>query len=129
MHDWGHHSLFQSRWLNRVSGFLLGLVNGVPQLAWARDHADHHRTNDNWDQYHSVIDMPSVDELLQLSPLQQRIYAILGNRLMAFPGGFYYLAIKPRLDLVVGADGQGWREALEGQLRKDSICYSAALHR
>lgn len=118
MHDCGHHSLFRSRWLNRASGFLLGLVNGVPQLGWARDHAHHHRTNGDWDRYRSVIDMLSVDEFLLLSRPQQRIYAMLRHPLMAFPGGFYYLAIKPRLDLAFGwtakAGEQPWKSRAEG---------------
>jgi len=102
MHDCGHRSLFRQRWLNRGFGFLLGLVNGVPKLAWSRDHADHHRTNGDWDRYRSVIDMLSVEEYLRLDPLQRRLYATLRHPLMAFPGGFFYLAIKPRLDLVSG---------------------------
>lgn len=102
MHDCGHHSLFRNRWLNRTFGFLLGLVNGVPQLAWSRDHAYHHKTNGDWDSYRSVIDMLSVDEFLRLSPFQQRLYEATRHPLMAIPGGFYYLAIKPRLDLLTG---------------------------
>ena len=31
MHDCGHNSLFTKQKLNRFFGFLLGLVNGIPQ--------------------------------------------------------------------------------------------------
>ena len=34
MHDCGHNSLFTKRKLNRFFGFLLGLVNGIPQKSW-----------------------------------------------------------------------------------------------
>ena len=45
MHDCGHNSLFTKRKLNRFFGFLLGLVNGIPQKSWSIDHAFHHRNN------------------------------------------------------------------------------------
>ena len=35
MHDCGHNSLFTKRKLNRFFGFLLGLVNGIPQKSWS----------------------------------------------------------------------------------------------
>ena len=37
MHDCGHNSLFAKRKLNRFFGFLLGLVNGIPQKSWSID--------------------------------------------------------------------------------------------
>ena len=37
MHDCGHNSLFTTRKLNRFFGFLLGLVNGIPQKSWSID--------------------------------------------------------------------------------------------
>ena len=45
MHDCVHNSLFTKRKLNRFFGFLLGLVNGIPQKSWSIDHAFHHRNN------------------------------------------------------------------------------------
>ena len=42
MHDCGHNSLFTKRKLNRFFGFLLGLVNCIPQNSWSIDHAFHH---------------------------------------------------------------------------------------
>ncbi|QEY32676.1 fatty acid desaturase [Synechococcus sp. RSCCF101] len=102
MHDCGHDSLFRSRRLNRLFGFVLGLINAMPQMAWSRDHAFHHTTNGDWQRYRGVADFLSVDEYRALSPMQQRFYALLRHPLMAFPGGFFYLAIKPRLDLLLG---------------------------
>jgi len=45
MHDCGHYSLFTSKRVNRFMGFVLGVINAMPQYAWSRDHAYHHKTN------------------------------------------------------------------------------------
>ncbi len=100
MHDCGHLSLFRSPRLNRIGGFLLGLINAIPQQAWSADHAFHHRTNGDWERYRGVADFLSTDEFAQLDAKQQRMYALLRHPLMALPGGFFYLAIKPRLELL-----------------------------
>ena len=42
MHDCGHNSLFEKRYLNNLFGFFLGLLNGIPHKPWANDHAFHH---------------------------------------------------------------------------------------
>ena len=60
MHDCGHNSLFTKRQLNRFFGFLLGLINGIPQKSWSIDHAFHHRHNGNWEIYKGRIDVLSV---------------------------------------------------------------------
>ena len=102
MHDCGHGSLFKTARLNRIFGFLLGAINGVPQLHWSRDHAYHHKTNGDWQRYRGVADFLSLEEFQSLSSKQQTIYAWIHHPLMAIPGGFYYLAIKPKLDLCIG---------------------------
>ena len=102
MHDCGHGSLFETARLNRIFGFLLGVVNAIPQLSWSIDHAYHHKTNGDWERYRGVADFLSVDEFQKLSLKEQKTYATTHHPLMAIPGGFYYLAIKPRLDLLVG---------------------------
>ncbi|MGB3310878.1 MAG: fatty acid desaturase [Nodosilinea sp.] len=102
MHDCGHYSLFQSKKVNRVVGFLLGAINAMPQHAWSRDHAFHHKTNGDWERYRSIGDFLSVEEFLQLSAFDQKLYGFIRQPLMTLPGGFFYLAIKPRLTLVLG---------------------------
>ena len=102
MHDCGHGSLFETARLNRIFGFLLGVVNAIPQLSWSIDHAYHHKTNGDWERYRGVADFLSLDEFQNLSLKEQRIYETTHHPLMAIPGGFYYLAIKPRLDLLIG---------------------------
>ena len=100
MHDCGHDSLFSSRWLNRSMGFCLGVLNAIPQNPWSRDHAFHHRHNGNWQIYRGPIDVLTVKDFQSLSKRNQLFYAISRHWMMLFPGGFYYLVIKPRLALV-----------------------------
>ncbi|MEM9976641.1 MAG: fatty acid desaturase [Cyanobacteria bacterium P01_D01_bin.2] len=105
MHDCGHHSLFSSKKVNRVVGFIFGLVNAMPQYWWSRDHAYHHKTNGDWERYRSIGDFLSTKEYAQLSPSDQKMYGLLRHPLMAFPGGFFYLAFKPRIILLLGSYG------------------------
>ncbi len=102
MHDCGHYSLFSSKKVNRCVGFLLGIINAIPQYAWSRDHAYHHKTNGDWERYRGVVDVLSTEEFSQLSESDRKFYAFLRQPLMAFPGGFFYLVIQPRLALVLG---------------------------
>ena len=100
MHDCGHGSLFRTRRLNRLVGFLLGVLNAIPQHPWSRDHAFHHRHNGNWEVYRGPIDVLTLENFEALSKREKLIYAISRHWLMLFPGGFYYLVIKPRLTLI-----------------------------
>jgi len=101
MHDCGHNSLFTKRKLNRFFGFLLGLVNGIPQKSWSIDHAFHHRNNGNWEIYKGPIDVLSLDDYNSLSEREKFLYKLSRNWVMLFPGGFYYLVLKPRLGLII----------------------------
>ena len=102
MHDCGHYSLFRSKKVNRIVGFIFGLVNAMPQYWWSRDHAYHHKTNGDWERYRGIGDFLSTEEYGQLSPSEQKIYGILRHPFMAFPGGFFYLAFKPRIIFLLG---------------------------
>lgn len=102
MHDCGHYSLFRSKRINRVVGFLFGLVNAMPQYWWSRDHAYHHKTNGDWERYRGIGDFLSIEEYAQLAPSEQNLYGLLRHPLMTLPGGFFYLAFKPRIILVLG---------------------------
>jgi len=101
MHDCGHNSLFAKRKLNRFFGFLLGLINGIPQKSWSIDHAFHHRNNGNWEIYKGPIDVLSLEDYLSLTKREQIFYRISRYWIMLFPGGFYYLVLKPRLGLII----------------------------
>lgn len=102
MHDCGHHSLFRSRRANRIAGFLLGVVAGIPQLPWSRGHAFHHRHNGNWEQYKGPSAVTTVAEYAQRSKPHKALYRLLRHPLMLLPGGFFYLVIKPRIALLSG---------------------------
>lgn len=105
MHDCGHYSLFRSKWVNRGVGFILGVINAIPQYPWSRGHAYHHKTNGDWERYRGPSALLSTEEFAKLSPSAQRRYELLRHPLMIFPGGFFYLAIKPRLALIKGTCG------------------------
>jgi len=102
MHDCGHHSLFRNPLANRCCGFLLGVVSGIPQLPWSRGHEFHHRHNGNWEKYQGPSALVTSDAYQRLSQAGQRHYRWLRHPLMLFPGGFFYLVIKPRLALALG---------------------------
>ena len=127
MHDCSHYSLFRQRHINRWVGFLLGIVAGIPQLPWSRGHAFHHRHNGNWEKYTGPSALVSTEAYGQLNAGQQRLYRWLRHPLMLFPGGFFYLVIKPRVELLAGladlardawrqwrqAPGTPWRQILD----------------
>lgn len=102
MHDCGHYSLFTSRRVNRAVGFVLGVINAIPQYPWSRGHAYHHKTNGDWERYRGPSALLSTIEFAKLDERGQKRYALLRHPLMVFPGGFFYLAIKPRLALIMG---------------------------
>lgn len=102
MHDCGHYSLFSGKRANRMTGFVLGVINAIPQYPWSRGHAYHHKTNGNWERYRGPSALLSTDEYSALNSSQQKRYGLLRHPVMIFPGGFFYLAIKPRLALMGG---------------------------
>jgi acyl-lipid omega-6 desaturase (Delta-12 desaturase) len=105
MHDCGHYSLFTSKKVNRIVGFILGVINAIPQYPWSRGHAYHHKTNGDWERYRGPTGLASTEEFAKLSPLNQKLYELRMHPFMAIPGGFFYLAIKPRLSLILGTYG------------------------
>jgi acyl-lipid omega-6 desaturase (Delta-12 desaturase) len=105
MHDCGHYSLFTSKKVNRVVGFVLGAINAIPQYPWSRGHAYHHKTNGDWERYRGPSGLVSTEEFAKLSPAAQKRYELLRQPWIIIPGGFFYLAIKPRMQLVLGIYG------------------------
>ncbi len=122
MHDCGHYALFRKARVNRAVGFLLSVINGLPQYPWSRGHAYHHRHNGNWERYRGPAAVCSVDRFLSMGPFRQWAYQTLRHPLMLLPGGLFYLVVKPRVQLlcglvemafrVVGSLARGrWRQA------------------
>ena len=105
MHDCGHYSLFRHRDTNRWIGFLLGIFAGLPQLPWSRGHAFHHRHNGNWEKYKGPSALVSTTTYNALGSSGQVMYRSLRHPLMLIPGGFFYLVIKPRIELLAGLAG------------------------
>ncbi len=102
MHDCGHDSFFESKWLNRASGFFLGVINAIPQHPWSRGHAFHHKHNGNWELYRGPSALLTLKKYHSLNKFQRSTYNLSRHPIMLFPGGFFYLIIKPRLALIIG---------------------------
>jgi len=113
MHECGHASLFKSDRFNRVFGFVFGVVAGMPQAVWSRNHQYHHTTNGNWDRYRGPMNVIKVDEYHRLSQAQQRRYRYSRNLLCAPLGGLLYLVIWPRIN---------WLRASMRLVQRITIC-------
>ena len=102
MHECGHNALFATGRYNRIAGFVLGVVCGMPQYVWSRNHAFHHATNGNWDQYRGPLATLSLEEYHKLSAKQQRVYRTMRHIAVAPVGGFMYLIFSPRFNWLKG---------------------------
>ena len=98
MHDCGHHSLFRSKRLNRLGGFLLGVLSGLPQQVWAENHRFHHVTNGNWARYRGPMNVASVTDYLAMNVRDRRRYRLTRDILLAPIAGFLYFLLNPRLN-------------------------------
>ncbi len=103
MHDCGHGSLFRSQRLNKIFGFFLGVFNAIPQHPWSRGHAYHHKHNGNWQVYKGPSALITLDQYSSLTKRGRLLYKISRHPIMLFPGGFFYLVIKPRIFLILGS--------------------------
>lgn len=108
MHDCGHGSLFRSARLNRVFGFIFGVVSGMPQYVWSQHHHYHHTTNGNWARYRGPLAILSVDEFDALSLKQRRAYVRARHVAMAPLAGLIYLIVNPRLTWLKGSVALAW---------------------
>ena len=97
MHDCGHHCLFRSRRLNRIGGFLLGVLAGMPQQVWAENHRYHHVTNGNWAKYRGPLNVACVTDYLAMDARQRRRYRYTRDILMAPVAGCLYFLVNPRI--------------------------------
>ena len=74
----------------------------MPHHPWSRGHAFHHKHNGNWDRYKGPSALITCQEFKQKTALSKRFYKLLRHPLLLFPGGFFYLIIKPRIALLLG---------------------------
>jgi len=105
MHECGHGSLFRSSSPNRWTGFLLGVISGMPQYVWSQHHNYHHAHNGNWQKYRGPYSTLSIDEYSALTALQQRMYRHKCSIAAAPLAGFIYLIFNPRLTWMRGTCG------------------------
>jgi acyl-lipid omega-6 desaturase (Delta-12 desaturase) len=120
MHECGHGSLFRTPWLNRASGFVLGVVTGMPQYVWSQHHAYHHAHNGNWDMYRGPYTTPSTDEYAAMSAAQQWMYRFKCSIPAAPLVGFVYLIFNPRYTWAKGSLGLLWH-VLHSKLRQPRV--------
>ena len=97
MHDCGHHSLFRTKSLNRIGGYLLGVLSGLPQQVWAENHRFHHVTNGNWARYRGPLNVASVADYQAMSARDQRHYRYTRDILIAPLAGCLYFLVNPRI--------------------------------
>jgi acyl-lipid omega-6 desaturase (Delta-12 desaturase) len=98
MHDCGHHSQFRSKSFNRIGGFLLGVLSGLPQQVWAENHRYHHTTNGNWAKYRGPLNVGSVADYLAMNERDRWRYRFSRSIVLApFAGGLYFL-VNPRVN-------------------------------
>ncbi len=103
MHECGHNSLFRTQTLNRIFGFVLGVVSGMPQYVWSQHHGYHHAHNGNWQRYRGPYTTASVKEYAAMSGGQQRLYRGKCNILFSPVVGFIYLIFNPRYTWLKGS--------------------------
>jgi omega-6 fatty acid desaturase (delta-12 desaturase) len=100
MHDCGHASLFRSKALNRIGGFLLGVLAGMPQPVWAENHRYHHTTNGNWAKYRGPLNVACVTDYLAMNDRERRRYRITRDILLSPVAGCLYFLVNPRITWV-----------------------------
>jgi acyl-lipid omega-6 desaturase (Delta-12 desaturase) len=97
MHDCGHNSLFRSKRLNRLGGFLLGVLAGMPQQVWAENHRFHHVTNGNWTRYRGPLNVACVADYLAMDASKRRRYRHSRHILLSPIAGCLYFLVNPRI--------------------------------
>lgn len=102
MHDCGHGSLFSSKLANKIAGFFLGVLTGMPQFVWSKNHHYHHKTNGDWVKYGGVFNIITTDEYAELSQKRQRNYWRFRHPAILLPAGFFYVLFNPRFNWLAG---------------------------
>lgn len=123
MHDCGHNSLFRTGSLNRGFGFLLGVVSGMPQFVWSKNHAHHHATNGDWSRYTGPMSIITVDEYAAKNEQQRRSYRRARSILIAPVAGFLYLIVNPRLTWLKGSV-RLLRHMVRGKLAEPGVSFA-----
>ncbi len=102
MHDCGHDSLYNNPTLNKIVGFFMGVLCGIPQQVWSKHHAYHHATNGDWEKYQGPLSCISTKDYEVLSEKQKKSYRNSRNIWLAPVGGFMYFIFNPRFNWLKG---------------------------
>jgi len=108
MHDCGHYSLFQNRSTNRIVGFFLGVLTGMPQYVWAKHHDYHHAHNGDWEVYRGPYATRSTAEYAAMTHGGKRFYRWKCSVYASPIAGFIYLVFNPRYTWLRGSIGLCW---------------------
>src|SRR5262245_25063807 len=80
MHDCAHGSLFGSRRLNEIIGYIGGVLTLTPFDQWRRDHALHHASSGDLDRRgHGDVPTLTVAEFQAKTPGEQFKYRFIRN--------------------------------------------------
>ncbi len=120
MHECGHASLFRTRSLNKVFGFVFGVFSGMPQYVWSEHHAYHHATNGNWAKYRGPLSIVTVDDYAAMNARQRRNYRYARNIWLAFFAGLSYLVLSPRINWLKGSLGLA-RHVIQRKLAQPTV--------
>ena len=129
MHECGHCSVFRTPSLNRISGFVLGVIVGMPQFVWSQNHQFHHAHNGDWERYRGPLTTASVAEFAAMSPGQQLRYQRRRSLLLAPLGGLAYLVVNPRITWLRGCWSflvhitRHWAQAPTAPLRRHAATF------
>ncbi len=98
MHDCAHGSLFPSRRMNEIVGFITGAITMTPFAQWRRDHALHHASSGDLDRRGNG-DVPTltVNEYLAKSPRDQWKYRLIRHPASLMLGGPLHLMLSQRI--------------------------------
>jgi len=103
MHDAGHGCLYETPLPNKIVGFIMGVLCGIPEMVWSKHHAYHHSTNGNWNKYRGPLNVLSTDEYSALTDKKKKSYENSRNIILAPLGGFMYFIFNPRFTWAKGS--------------------------
>ncbi len=93
-HDCTHGSFFKSKKANDYVGFVTGVLTSFPYEKWKREHTIHHATSSNLDKRGiGDIDMLTIDEYAEKSPLGRLGYRFYRNPLVMFGLGPIFMVL------------------------------------
>jgi acyl-lipid omega-6 desaturase (Delta-12 desaturase) len=97
MHDCAHSSLFASRRVTEIIGFVTGVITLTPFTQWRRDHALHHASSGDLDRRgHGDVPTLTVREYLAKTEREQFWYRVIRHPASLMFGGPVHLMISQR---------------------------------